>query len=104
MQLFKVCISFDDSGDIYFSDAFEHEDLIWLAINWENDAAGTRKRPERIVGLPKDHLKPTTDSLHYEYLLPRSLPSTLKTAESASEVPEGYFIQFRPDITFASLH
>ncbi|MCB5184952.1 hypothetical protein LG201_07015 [Methylobacillus gramineus] len=104
MELFKVCVAFDDTGDIHFSDAFEQENLIWLALSWECDATGVRKRPERIVGLPKDHLKATTDSLHYEYLLPRSLPATLKTAKSAAEVPDGYCVQFKPDLTFSSLH
>ncbi|MGY1488560.1 hypothetical protein ACW4YW_04020 [Methylobacillus pratensis] len=100
MELFKVCVAFDDGGDIYLSDAFEHQDDICLALDWHVGPARDRKHPERVVRLPKEQLKATTDSLHYEYLLPRSLPAQLRTARHAAEVPAGYAVEFSPNYIF----
>ena len=100
MELFKVCVAFDDADDIYFSDAFEHQDEICLALRWVNEPGQASKRPESVLRLPKDQLKPTDDSLHYEYLLPRALPAKLRTARQMKDVPHGYAIEFSPDYSF----
>lgn len=117
MELFKVCVAFDDGGDIWLGDAFEESGDICLALDWmtapcSNDAAITNKDvmgdrlsaisskiqcPARVVRLPKSKLEATIDSLHYEYLLPKSLPASLRTARHPAEVPEGYQVEFLAD-------
>lgn len=115
MELFKVCVTFDDGGDIWLGDAFEEADDICLALDWmsapcSSDAAFATKPeavkasahslnsktrcPGRVVRLPKSRLEATIDSLHYEYLLPKSLPASLRTARHPAEVPEGYKVEF----------
>ena len=114
MELFKVCVAFDDGGDVLLGDAFEEAGDICLALDWmtapcSTDAAITAKPelvhqvnskarcPGRVVRLPKSRLEATIDSLHYEYLLPQSLPASLRTARHPAEVPEGYKVEFLAD-------
>lgn len=105
MELFKVCVAFDDGGDIWLGDAFEEADDICLALDRMSSPSATK--PEvahgigskarcsgRVVRLPKSRLEATIDSLHYEYLLPKSLPASLRTARHPAEVPEGYRMEF----------
>lgn len=101
MELFKVCVAFDDGGDICLSDAFEHEDAICLMLNG-HDAGPTweRAHPKRVLRVPKEQLKATADSLYYAFLLPRPLPAQLRTARQAADVPEGFTMEFYPDDIF----
>lgn len=100
MELFKVCVAFDDADDIYLSDAFEHQDDICLALRWIDEPAHDSKRPERVLRVPKAQLQSTDDSLHYEYLLPRALPGQLRTARHSAEIPHGYALELSPNYTF----
>lgn len=105
MELFKVCVAFDDGGDVWLGDAFEQADEICLALDCMTPPASMdlaiglsgRSQPQypaRVVRLPKSKLEATIDSLHYEYLLPKSLPASLRTARHPAEVPEGYQVEF----------
>ena len=100
MELFKVLVSFDNNGDVFIADGLEHEDSIWIVLKWLNYLSEGIRKPERIIRLQKDETQHTLNSSKQLYLAMSPLPAILRSALNQSEIPEGYTVQFLPDLAF----
>ena len=100
MEIFKVTVSFDNNGNIYKADGIEYEGAIWIVPKWLNYPSQGNKKPERIIRLQKDETQYTPNSSMQLYLAMYPLPAILETALNQSEIPEGYAVQFLPDLAF----
>ncbi len=100
MKLFKVLVSFDNSGDVFISDGLEYEGSVWVIPKWLNYPTEGNRKPERIIRLQKNETQHTPNSSRQLYLAMSPLPAILQSALNQSEIPEGYAVQFLPDLTF----
>ena len=100
MELFNVSVSFDDSGKIFIADGLEYQDSVWIVPKWLNYPTEGNRKPERIIRLQKDETQHTPNNSSYLYSAKYPLPASLLSALSQSEIPEGYVVQFLPDLAF----
>jgi len=101
MKIFKVLASFDSNGDIFLADGIDYQGEIWLVSHWLNNPSEGIKMPERIIQIPKEDLQHTPDSSMYLYAVKFALPASLRSAVNQSQIPEGYVVQFLPELKFA---
>ena len=101
MELFKVSVSFDDSGKIFIADGLEYQDSVWIVPKWLNYPTEGNRKPERIIRLQKDETQHTPNSSIFLYSAKYPLPASLLSALNQSEIPEGYAVQFLPNLAFA---
>mgnify|MGYP006891166527 CR=1 FL=1 len=101
MELFKVAVSFDDNGNTFIADGLEYQGAVWIVPKWLNYPTEGNRKPERIIRLQKDETQHAPNSSICLYSAKYPLPASLLSALNQSQIPEGYAVQFLPDLAFA---